>query len=69
MEYHGAMALLMRPGWTLLLAGIASYLVSRVIGSLPLIGATLAIMAFLFALFAVFGGVWLIVAERRAARS
>jgi hypothetical protein len=59
----------MRPGWTLLLAGIASYLVSRVIGVVPLIGSMLGVMLFLFALFAVFGGLWLIVAERRAARS
>lgn len=62
------MALLMRPGYTLLLAGVLAYVVSRFIDVVPLIGSTVAVMLFLFALFAVVGGLWLIVAERRAAR-
>ncbi len=62
-----AMGLLMRPGFTLLFAGIASYFVSRFIDFVPLIGSMLAVMTFLFAIFALIGGVWLIVAERRAA--
>lgn len=56
----------MRPGWTLLLAGIASFLVSRVIGVVPLIGSMLAVMLMLFGVFALVGGVWLIAMERRA---
>lgn len=59
----------MRPGWTLLLAGVVAFALSQVIGGLPLIGGMLAVMLFLFALFAVFGGLWLIVAERRASQS
>ena len=62
------MALLMRPGYTLLLAGVLAYVVSRFIDVVPLIGSTVAVMLFLFALFAVVGGLWLIFAERRAAR-
>lgn len=61
-----AMGLLMRPGYTLLFAAVAAYVVSRFIGVVPLIGGGLAVMLFLFSLFAAFGGVWLIVAERRA---
>ena len=61
------MGLLMRPGYTLLLAGIVSFLLSRVIDIVPLVGSMLAVMTFLFALFAVFGGIWLVVAERRSA--
>jgi membrane protein implicated in regulation of membrane protease activity len=59
------MALLMRPGFTLLLAGAAAYVVSNFIGSLPLIGGTVAVMLFLFSIFAVVGGLWLVVAEFR----
>ena len=61
------MGLLMRPGYTLLLAGVASFVVSRVIDFVPLVGGMLAIMTFLFAIFALVGGVWLVVAQRRAA--
>ncbi len=61
------MGLLMRPGFTLLFAGVASYFVSKFIDFIPMIGGMLAVMTFLFAIFAVIGGVWLIVAERRAA--
>lgn len=57
----------MRPGFTLLFAGVASYFVSKFIDFIPMIGGMLAVMTFLFAIFAVIGGVWLIVAERRAA--
>ena len=64
-----AMGLLMRPGYTLLLAGIVSFLASRFVGIVPLIGSTLGVMTFLFAIFAFVGGVWLVVAERRAAHS
>ncbi|MEM7272789.1 MAG: hypothetical protein AAF547_06900 [Actinomycetota bacterium] len=60
------MGLLMRPGYTLLFAAVASYAVSQFIGIVPLIGGTVAFMLFLFALFAAFGGVWLIIAERGA---
>lgn len=60
------MALLMRPGWTLLLVGIVSFLVSRFIGVVPLIGSMLMVMTLLFGLFAVVGGLWLIAMERRA---
>lgn len=56
----------MKPGYTLLLAGAASYVASRFIGFVPLVGGTLTVMTFLFAIFAVIGGVWLVVAERRA---
>ncbi|MGB5756006.1 MAG: hypothetical protein WBM50_03755 [Acidimicrobiales bacterium] len=63
------MALLMRPGTTLLLAGILSFLVSRYIDIVPLIGSMLAVMLFLFSVFAMIGGVWLVVAERRTARA
>ena len=63
------MALLMRPGTTLLLAGILSFLVSRYIDIVPLIGSMLAVMLFLFSIFAVIGGIWLVVAERRTARA
>lgn len=59
----------MRPGYTLLLAGVVSFLVSRYIGIVPLVGSMLGVMTFLFALFAVFGGLWLIMAEWRAART
>lgn len=59
----------MRPGYTLLLAGIAAYFVSRVIDFVPLIGSMLAVMLFLFAIFGVIGGLWLVVAERRTARA
>lgn len=58
----------MRPGYTLLLTGVVAFLVSRVIGIVPLIGSMLGIMLFLFSLFALVGGLWLILAERRAAR-
>jgi len=61
------MGLLMRPGYTLLLAGVASFLVSRFIDFVPLIGSMLAVMLFFFAVFALIGGIWLVVAERRAA--
>lgn len=60
------MALLMRPGWTLLLVGIASFVASRFIGVVPLIGSMLAVMSLLFGIFAVIGGLWLIAMERRA---
>jgi uncharacterized membrane protein len=60
------MALLMRPGWTLLLVGIVSFLVSRFIGIVPLLGSMLVAMTLLFGLFAVVGGLWLIAMERRA---
>ncbi len=63
------MGLLMRPGYTLLMAGVASYFVSKFIGALPLIGGALTVMAFLFSIFAVVGGVWLVVAERRSANT
>lgn len=59
----------MRPGYTLLLAGVASYFGSKFIGSLPLIGSMLAVMMFMFAIFAVIGGMWLVVAERRNANT
>lgn len=59
------MGLLMRPGYTLLLAGVASYVASNFIGSLPVVGSMLAIMMFMFAIFAGVGGLWLVVAERR----
>lgn len=62
----GAMALLMRPGYTLLLAGIVAFVGSRFIDLVPLIGGMLQAMLFFFAIFAVVGGVWLIVANRRA---
>lgn len=68
MNYDQPMALLMRPGTTLLLAGVVSYVVSKFIGGLPLLGSILSAMLLLFSIFAVIGGVWLIVAERRAAR-
>jgi len=67
--YDKGMALLMRPGYTLLLAGVLSFVVSRFIDVVPLIGRTVAVMLFLFSLFAVLGGLWLIVAERRAAHT
>jgi hypothetical protein len=60
------MGLLMRPGSTLLLAGVLSFAVSRFIDFVPLIGGMLAVMTFLFAMFAVVGGTWLLVMERRA---
>lgn len=60
------MALLMRPGTTLLLAGIVAFLVSRFIGFVPLIGGILTGMLAIFGMFAVVGGIWLIVAEWRA---
>lgn len=59
----------MRPGYTLLLAGMFAFLVSRFIDFVPLIGSMLAIMLFLFGAFALVGGLWLIVAERRTART
>ncbi len=61
------MALMMKPGWALLIAGVGSYIISRFIGVVPLIGGIVATMAFLFAIFAVIGGIWLIVADARAA--
>lgn len=61
------MGLLMRPGYTLLLAGIASYFVSKYIDFVPLVGGMLAIMLTFFAIFAVVGGIWLVIAERRTA--
>ncbi len=63
------MALLMRPGYTLLLAGIVSFFVSRFIDVVPLIGSMLGVMLFFFAVFAVVGGVWLVVADKRQART
>ena len=60
------MALLMRPGATLLLAGIVSFILSRFIDFVPLIGGMLSVMLFFFAVFAVIGGVWLTVANARA---
>ncbi len=69
MQYTWPMALLMRPGTTLLLAGILSFLVSRYIDIVPVIGSMLAAMLFLFSIFAVIGGIWLVVAERRTARA
>lgn len=59
----------MRPGYTLLLAGLVSFFVSRFVDFVPLIGSMLAVMLFFFAMFAVVGGIWLVVAERRAART
>ena len=56
----------MRPGYTLLLAGAASFVASRFIGFVPFVGGTLTVMTFLFAIFAVVGGAWLVIAERRA---
>ncbi len=61
------MGLLMKPGWALLFAGVGAYVISRFIGALPLIGGIVATMAFLFSIFAVIGGVWLIIAELRHA--
>ncbi len=63
------MALLMRPGFTLLAAGVLSYVASRYIDFVPIIGRALVFMTFTFAIFAVIGGIWLIVAERRAAET
>lgn len=63
------MALLMRPGYTLLLAGILSIFFSRFIDIVPLIGGVLAVMMSLFGIFAVVGGIWLIIAEWRAAKA
>lgn len=63
------MSLLMRPGSTLLVAGVFSFVVSRFIDFVPLIGSMLAVMTLLFALFAVVGGMWLLVIERRASQS
>lgn len=60
------MALLMRPGTTLLLAGLVSFLVSQFIGFVPLVGGVLTAMLALFGLFAIVGGVWLSIAEWRA---
>lgn len=57
----------MRPGYTLLLVGILSYLVSRYIDALPVLGSMLQFMMAFFAVFAVVGGLWLVVAERRTA--
>ena len=50
-----AMALLMRPGYTLLLAGLLSFLVSRFIGVVPLVGGILTGMLALFGMFAIVG--------------
>lgn len=61
------MGLLMRPGYTLLLAGIASFFVSKYIDFVPMIGSMLAVMFLFFSVFAVIGGIWLVVAERRTA--
>ncbi|MGH1488784.1 MAG: hypothetical protein ACRBK7_05225 [Acidimicrobiales bacterium] len=63
------MALLMRPGYTLLLAGIASYFASKFVDVLPVVGSMMAVMLFLFAMFAVVGGIWLVIAERRNANT
>lgn len=63
------MGLLMRPGYTLLAAGIASYFASRFVGGVPLVGSMLTFMLFIFAIFGVIGGIWLIVAERRNANA
>ncbi len=59
------MGLLMKPGWALLFAGVGSYVISRFVGVLPLIGGLVSTMAFLFAIFAVIGGVWLVIADFR----
>lgn len=63
------MALLMRPGYTLLLAGLVSFLVSRFIGVVPLVGGILTGMLALFGMFAIVGGIWLVIAERRAGQA
>lgn len=63
------MALLMRPGTTLLMAGIVSFFVSRFIGVVPLIGSALVVMTALFGMFAIVGGVWLMIAEWRAGQA
>ena len=55
----------MRPGYTLLLAGIASFVGSRYIDIIPVIGNMLQYMLFAFAVFAMIGGVWLVVANMR----
>jgi hypothetical protein len=60
------MGLFMRPGYTLLLAGIVSFFGSRYIDIVPLIGNMLQYMMFFFGVFGLIGGVWLIVANRRA---
>ena len=63
------MALLMRPGYALLLAGVLSFIVSRFIGVVPLVGMLLTAMTVLFGVFAIVGGLWLIVAEIRDGRT
>ena len=63
------MALLMRPGTTLLLAGLVAFLVSQFIGFVPVVGGVLTGMLALFGMFAIVGGVWLSVAEWRAGQT
>lgn len=61
------MSLLMKPGSTLLLAGIALLLISRVIDIVPFVGGTLSFGLVILGLFGLVGGVWLIMSERRHA--
>lgn len=57
---------MMQPGWALLFVGIGSFFASRFIDVVPLIGGMLGVMLFTFSIFAVIGGVWLVVANARS---
>ncbi len=64
-----SMSLLTKPGSTLLVAGVLSVLVSRVIDIIPFFGGTLSFLLLLAGLFGIFGGLWIIVTGRRNANN
>ncbi len=54
-----------RPGVVLLLSGIIAFLARRFFGWVPLIGGVMSTILFVFAIFAIVGGVWLLLMDRK----
>ncbi len=54
-----------RPGVVLLLSGIVAFLARRFFGWVPLIGGVMSTILFVFAIFAIVGGVWLLLMDRK----
>ncbi|MEE9417489.1 MAG: hypothetical protein V3V01_19570 [Acidimicrobiales bacterium] len=51
--------LLKRPGATLLIVGVAGFLVRSLLGKIPLIGGVLSMISLVAAIFFVIGGIWI----------
>ncbi len=54
-----------RPGVVLLLSGIIAFLARQFFGWVPLIGGVMSTILFVFAIFAIVGGVWLLLMDRK----